>query len=281
MSHEFPSRPWEKIATDIFTLDGKDYLVTIDYYWQQLLGSRQIAPRSLLTLQEHGTSSPGHSKSNGKAESEVKTAKRILRKLIKAGTDPNLAILDYRNTPTQGMTSSPAQWLMSRRTKTLLPTTQSLLLPKNIHLENEKRELWWRQQVQAEYYYRTAKDLPSLSEGDVIGMKPFKLGNKSCPKAQVTARLDERSYTVETEHGAVYHRNWQHLTKTSEPPNQQTSQSNLQTQASLPAQVKSLQPLRPTRAVWSLNSPPCLQWPTHWSKAKSETTARQKEPDIP
>ena len=32
MSHEVPSRPWEKIAADIFTLDGKDYLVTIDYY---------------------------------------------------------------------------------------------------------------------------------------------------------------------------------------------------------------------------------------------------------
>ena len=32
MSHEVPSRPWEKIATDIFTLDGKDYLVPIDYY---------------------------------------------------------------------------------------------------------------------------------------------------------------------------------------------------------------------------------------------------------
>ena len=32
MSHEVPSRPWEKVATDIFTLDGKDYLVIIDYY---------------------------------------------------------------------------------------------------------------------------------------------------------------------------------------------------------------------------------------------------------
>ena len=31
MSQEVPSGPWEKIATDIFTLDGKDYLVTIDY----------------------------------------------------------------------------------------------------------------------------------------------------------------------------------------------------------------------------------------------------------
>ena len=24
MSHEVPSRPWEKLATDIFSLDGKD-----------------------------------------------------------------------------------------------------------------------------------------------------------------------------------------------------------------------------------------------------------------
>jgi len=32
MSHEVPSCPWEKIAADIFTLDGKDYIVTIDYY---------------------------------------------------------------------------------------------------------------------------------------------------------------------------------------------------------------------------------------------------------
>ena len=32
MPHKVPSRPWEKIATDIFTLDGKDYLVTTDCY---------------------------------------------------------------------------------------------------------------------------------------------------------------------------------------------------------------------------------------------------------
>ena len=120
------------------------------------------------------------------------------------------------------MTSSPVQWLMSRRTKTLLPTTHSLLLPKNIDLENDKRELQQRQQVQAKYYNRTARDLPNLAEGEVIRMKPFKLGEKSCPKAKVTARLDKRSYTVETEDGAVYLRNRHHLRHTSEPPTQPT-----------------------------------------------------------
>jgi hypothetical protein len=32
LPHEFPCRPFEKIGTDIFQFDGKQYLVTIDYY---------------------------------------------------------------------------------------------------------------------------------------------------------------------------------------------------------------------------------------------------------
>ena len=167
---------------------------------------------------EHLTSSPGNSKANGKAESEVKTAKRMLKKSIRAGTDPYLAVLDYRNTPTQGMTTSQAQRLMSRRTKTLLRKTQSLLLPKTINLESEKKGLQQRQQAQAKYYNRSAKDLSSLSQGNVVRMKPSNRSDKSWRKAQVTARLDERSYTVETDSGAVYRRNRQHLRKTSEPP---------------------------------------------------------------
>ena len=112
------------------------------------------------------------------------------------------------------MMTSLAQRLMSQRTKTLLPSTQNLLLSRTINLESEKKELRQRQQAQAKYYNWSAKDLPSLSEGDNVRMKPFKLGDK----AQVTARLDEWSYTVETDNGAVHCRKWQHLWKTSEPP---------------------------------------------------------------
>ena len=229
MSHEVPSRPWERVGADIFTLYDKDYLVTIDYYsnyWavdrlpdtkastailklkshfarygipNQVVSDNgpQFTSKEFATFAktwdfEHLTSSPGNSKAIGKAESGVKTAKRLLRKSVRAGTDPYLAFLDYRNTPTQAMTTSPAQRLMGRRTKMLLPTAQSL--------------------------NRNTKDLPTLSEGGVVRMKPFKLGAKSWPKAQVTARLDERSYTVETENGTVYRRNRQHLKKTSESP---------------------------------------------------------------
>lgn len=51
-------------------------------------------------------------------ESAVKTAKRLMAK--RAGADPYLAVLDHRNTPSQGTDSSPAMVLMGKRTKTLL-----------------------------------------------------------------------------------------------------------------------------------------------------------------
>ena len=37
MPHELPSRPWEKVGADLFSLDGRDYLITVDYlsnFWE-------------------------------------------------------------------------------------------------------------------------------------------------------------------------------------------------------------------------------------------------------
>jgi len=32
MCHEVTQRPWEKVAVDLFSMNQKDYLVTVDYY---------------------------------------------------------------------------------------------------------------------------------------------------------------------------------------------------------------------------------------------------------
>lgn len=82
-----------------------------------------------------------------------------------AGEDPYLSMLDHRNTPTQGLNTSPAQRLLSRRTRTLLPTRDSLLQPEVTHVTQERTD---RQMRQAKYFNRTAKDMDTLKQGDRV-----------------------------------------------------------------------------------------------------------------
>ena len=164
---------------------------------------------------EHVTSSPGHSQSNGKAESAVKSAKRLITKSIESKSDPFLALLDVRNTPTQGMSSSPVQRLMSRRTRSLLPTLGSLLKPQTCQITEDKIQLQQAKNRQAHYYNENAHDLKPLSVGDTVRMKPFQLGQKRWKKGQVMDRLENRSYRVQTDTG-IYRRNRVHLRRTQE-----------------------------------------------------------------
>ena len=58
MPHEVPSRPWEKVGTDIFELKNKSYLITVDYYsnfWEvdKLLDTK--ARTVILKLKNHFT----------------------------------------------------------------------------------------------------------------------------------------------------------------------------------------------------------------------------------
>ena len=77
----------------------------------------------------HITSSPYHPQSNGKAESAVKIAKKLLKRCMVGRESFGKALLDWRNTPTEGMDCSPVQRLMSRRCKTTLPIATRLLRP--------------------------------------------------------------------------------------------------------------------------------------------------------
>ena len=87
---------------------------------------------------EHRTISPRYGKSNGKVESAVKMAKRLLRKSMDAKTDQYMTLLDFRLT--QGLTSSPVQRFMSKRTRTMIPTTAELLEQRVIKEMNRRVE---------------------------------------------------------------------------------------------------------------------------------------------
>ena len=160
--HEKVTRPWEKVGSYLFTLEGRTYLITVDYYsnfWEidylptstsaaainktKAHFARYGSPNVLVSVNgpqylsesferfakvwdfEHRTIFPRYSKSNGKVESAVKTAKRLLRRSMDAKTDQYMALLDFRLT--QGLTSSPVQRFMSRRTRKMIPTTAELL----------------------------------------------------------------------------------------------------------------------------------------------------------
>lgn len=153
------------------------------------------------------TSSPGYPQSYGKAKSAVKTAKRLLIKAKTAGQDPYLALLDHRNTPSQGLESSPTQQLLSHRTKTLLPTKASLLRPKVVWVSHDLKN---KQQCQSTYNNRSARDLGILNMDDCVRIQPLP-PNTVWRLGRVLKPVDGRSYEVQLQSRSVIRRNRRHL----------------------------------------------------------------------
>ena len=251
--HEIPNRPWAKIGTDLCTIGNENYLITVDYYSNFTevdriydKKSKEVITKLKAHMARHGipdicmsdngppfnsaefaafaeayefnhvTSSPGYSQSNGKVESAVKSVKTLLIKAKQSKSDPYLALLDWRNTPTSATNTSPAMRLYSRRTKTLLPTSAPLLkpqIPENVHTN-----LKMAQTKQAETYNRAAKDMRSLRPGDVVRIKPVgnTFSHNSWAKGVVVRSAGIRSYEVKTDNGQVLRRNRRHLRLTQE-----------------------------------------------------------------
>ena len=144
--------------------------------------------------------------------------KTILRKAQEAKTDPFLALLDMRNTPTQGMTTSPVQRLFSRRIRTLLPTSPKLLQPAIVSTTERNRQV--DNQVRQQFYYdRNATGMDELVEGDVVRIQPSGT-EKTWKKAVVQRQVGIRSYEVKIGEDRIYRRNRKHLRYSHEDPPQ-------------------------------------------------------------
>jgi len=160
------------VAADLFTLNRAEHLVVVDYFSRypevyklqstssqsiinalKTIYSRHGIPETLRTdngpqfsSQEfqdfaskygftHTTSSPHFPSSNGQAERAVQTVKRLLR----SSDDPPLALLSYRATPLPWCGRSPAELLMGRQIRTVLPQTSQSLVPQWPYLTEFKR----------------------------------------------------------------------------------------------------------------------------------------------
>ena len=239
-----PSKPWSHVATDLFEISGKHYLLLVDHY----SGFVEIDLLSNLSAQEvilrcksqfarhgipellhsdngpqfssqlfaqfaktykftHNTSSPYNQHANGLAERAVGTVKNLIQKAIKDERDPYLALLAYRNTPRSSDIDSPAQRLYSRRLRTPLPMKESLLFPK---ISKPQKQIDKAREQQAKYYNRNAHNLKTLSVGDKVWYKTEGLSGKWL-RAIVVECFAPRTYVVQKANGKRFRRARQHL----------------------------------------------------------------------
>ena len=146
MQHQLAEGPWRKIGVDLCELPGRTLLVVVDYFSNYVeverinttttsgvtkalrpLFARYGVPEMVFTDNgpqfdsvefkefaklwgfQHDTSSPGYPQSNGKVENAVKTIKQLFKKCKETGESEYMALLNWRNTPTEGFDTSPAQ----------------------------------------------------------------------------------------------------------------------------------------------------------------------------
>ena len=270
--HPVPYRPWQRVATDLFTFENRNYFVLVDYYSNFIeldyladTSSQTVIHKLKMHFARHGvpdyvvsdngpqytssefrrfattwkfkhvTSSPHYPQANGMAESAVKTCKTIMKKALLSKSDPYLGLLDHHNTPTAATGMSPCQRLFGRRAKTLLPFSEPLL-----KTEQTVSDLLKKDRVkQAKYFDQHTKQLSELKSGDIVRMKLP--GGTQWSQAVVSSKIAPRSYKVEV-NGRFYRRNRKQLRSTKEPLQESPSEmdeDDLTTSNNLPEQTQS------------------------------------------
>ena len=139
------------------------------------------------------------------AERCAQTMKASLIKTMEEGEDMDLALLTYKTTPLSHRLPSPAEFLNSRKYKTLLLTH---IVPTGLQ-KNYRQIMDQGKQIQAQLYNRNTRVLPRLEQSQkvVVQLDPDKniwtlAEIIQCPT------YDGRSYSLKTIiYGGVYTRN--------------------------------------------------------------------------
>ena len=166
-----PDYPWQVFGTDLFELEGVNYLLVVDYFSRYpevkqikcttstavihalkaifsthgipeivrsdngpQFSSQEFEKFTQLYELKHVTSSLSP-QSNRQVERSVKTVKQMFTK----SKDPYLALLNYRATPLAWCGLSPAELSMGRKIRTLVPQVDNLLIPGWTYMEMFKK----------------------------------------------------------------------------------------------------------------------------------------------
>ena len=160
MQPDLPTRPWEKLGSDIFQFNGANYLIIVDYY-SRFPVIRPLSDISASTVSSHFTSvfpeyglpllltadfvsemfkrkceesgvglrfsSSYHHQANGAAERSVGTTKSLWKKAVANNQCPQTALWIYRITPLDDHLPSPYELLYRPKPRSPLPTSNLAL----------------------------------------------------------------------------------------------------------------------------------------------------------
>eukprot|EP00731_Ephydatia_muelleri_P009993 Em0005g579a len=243
LAHYIPQKPWVKVGIDLFRFKGKDFLLIVDYltdYFEisalkstiaivvvdaikeqfsrygipvtvQTDGGPQFIAREFREFAkgwefQHTMSSPYNSQSNGKAESAVKIAKKLLRR----SKDPFWALLEWHNTPTVGLDSSPSQRFLARRTRGAVPIATDKLVPK-VQDDTWRKKVHQQEGIQDRTNSR--RDHPPLQVGQPILVQDMLAKKTQWNRGMCVDKLSDKSYVVDVD-GQVLRRNRRFLKQT-------------------------------------------------------------------
>lgn len=238
--HSDGLRPWDKVGSDLFQIQNRLYLVVVDYHSsfievdfltaatsQQVIDkmkkhfARFGIPRELITDGgpqymstefcnftqkwgiKHHITSPHHSASNGKAESAVKAMKTLIIKCHESRTDPMEAILEQRNTPRADTKRSPAEMMMNRKLRTMVPSRVKAEPSCESRVNRKKSVKKW--------FDQKAHDQPKVKIGQSVyfhkqSKKPWQKG--------IVENINGDRYIVRSEESGLYARNRVHIRPT-------------------------------------------------------------------
>ena len=251
IAHEVPSKKWQFIATDLFYLKGKCYLIIVDRYSKYPLVDEISEPVTSKKVTDkikfycslfgkpteimsdggshytgqifqkfvenwsirHVVSSPRYPTSNGFIEKYCGYVKNTIKKALETGHDIDEALLNIRATPIDTKLPSPAELLLGTPLVTLLPSRGEL------GAETDREQLQKRKENMVKNDQKqTRVELSQLSPGQNIRILQHETG-KWLPAIVAKQCKEPRSYIVETPNGQILRRNRAHIRTVKTPEN--------------------------------------------------------------
>ena len=151
---------------------------------------------------------------------------QTIKKLFRKSDDIYQGLLSYRSTPLPWCNLSPAELLMGRQLRTLLPSTDKQLIPQWNYLpEFMSANLRFKDKQKSEYdrHHRTTEAAPIQQGSEVWVMS----GHEAIRGTVLTAAPAPRSYLIDTQSGII-RRNQQHLRSVPSAPKLTSSKDHHQ-----------------------------------------------------